>query len=213
MASCINPCRCARRWPQPDGAAGGHAPSVGRHHGRNCQQHPRGGRRRPGAVRRMPAHCRRRAQAQTLSTASIASAVEELDGAIHTLSSHTEHVVTQAHSAETLADQAQSQLDSRRAHGAMRDTPSQAHGDVGELADKPINWPGGGGDSGHCRANYLLALNAAIEARPRGETAGVCRGPTRCANWPNTQRAPPRYCWHHQCHPATNPPGRRALES
>ena len=58
-----------------------------------------------------------------MSTASIASAVEELDGAIHTLSSHTEHVVTQAHSAETLADQAQSQLDSAAARmGAFGST-------------------------------------------------------------------------------------------
>jgi methyl-accepting chemotaxis protein len=112
------------------------------------------------------------AQAQTLSTASIASAVEELDGAIHTLSSHTEHVVTQAHSAETLADQAQSQLDSAAARmGAMRDTLSQAHGDVGELADKTESI----GQvvaviQGIAEQTNLLALNAAIEAARAGET-------------------------------------------
>ena len=82
--------------------------------------------------------------------------------------------MTQAHSAETLADQAQSQLDSAAARmGAMRDTPSQqAHGDVGELADKTESI----GQvvaviQGIAEQTNLLALNAAIETAARaGET-------------------------------------------
>ena len=127
------------------------------------------------AARQLSADCARIAEGaheQTLSTASIASAVEELSGTIQHLSSQTEQVVTLAEAAEDLADRTQSGLGGAAGHiQHMSAALNLAHHDVAELADKT--------DSigkvvavihGIAEQTNLLALNAAIEAARAGES-------------------------------------------
>ena len=144
------------------------------------------------------------------STASMASAVEELGSNITSLAQSSRRVLDVAARAENLASESDRMLGEAAGEiGKMIDTIDNSAQDVAQLASKTSEIGRiVGVINDIADQTNLLALNASIEAARAGEQGRALPWwPTKCANWPNTPPAPPPKSTDDQEHSKANPAG------